>query len=141
MIPHADLAVFDEELATRGFHVTHLLNPRSDELRAQAQEHDVVFINVYVAPMMTLGTVRVTVGSFGHWGWRALFTEHRQVVYTSFGNPYLSYELPHVPTLAVTYGGSEMAQRAAVKFWLGEIPPQGTLPIQLPTVKIQALQT
>ena len=71
--------------------------------------------------------------------WRALFTEHPNVFYTSFGNPYLSFELPHVPTLAVTYGGDALAQRAAVKVWLGEIAPQGTLPVQLPTVKIQPL--
>lgn len=98
-----------------------------------------VFINVNVAPMMTLGSVRVAVGSFGHWGWRALFTEHPQVVYTGFGSPYLSFELPHVPTLAVTYGGGAVAQRAAVKFWLGEIPPQGILPVRLPQVTIQPL--
>ena len=139
MRPLADLTVFDEELVKRGFQVEHLLNPRSDELRAKTQEHDAVFINVNVAPMMTLGSLRVTVGSFGNWGWRSLFTEHPMVVYTSFGSPYLSFEIPHAPTLAVTYGGSAMAQRAAVKFWLGEIPPQGTLPIQLPHVKIQPL--
>lgn len=139
MIPHPDLTVFDEELQSRGYHVEHLLNPRSDELRAKAQEHDLVFINVNVAPMMTLGSVRVAVGSFGHWGWRALFTEHPNVVYTSFGSPYLTFELPHAPTIALAYGASVMAQRAAVKFWLGEIPPQGTLPVRLPAVKIQGL--
>lgn len=139
MRPHADLTVFDEELRGRGFQVEHLLNPRSDELRAKAQEHEVVFINVDVAPMMTLGSLRVTVGSFGHWGWRSLFTEHPRVVYTSFGSPYLSFEIPHAPTIAVTYGDSAMAQRAAVKFWLGEMPPQGSLPVQLPRVKIQGL--
>ncbi len=139
MIPHPDLTVFDEELQARGYHVEHLLNPRSDELRAKAQEHDAVFVNINVGPMMTLGSVRVLIGSFGHWGWRALFTEHPQVLYTGFGNPYLSFELPHVPTLAVTYGSGEAAQRAAVKFWLGEIPPQGTLPVRLPEVKIQGL--
>ncbi|MCB0184835.1 MAG: hypothetical protein KDE31_11250, partial [Caldilineaceae bacterium] len=139
MIPHDDLTVFDEELRNRGFQVEHLLNPRSDELRAKAQEHDAVFVNVYVAPMMNLGTVRVTFSTFGTWGWRALFMEHPQVMYTSFGNPYLSFELPHAPLLAVTYGGDALAQRAAVKVWLGEIAPQGTLPVQLPTVKIQPL--
>ncbi|MEZ4706381.1 MAG: glycoside hydrolase family 3 N-terminal domain-containing protein [Caldilineaceae bacterium] len=138
MIPHADLTVFDDELRGRGFQVEHLLNPRSDELRALAQEHDAVFINIYVAPMMTLGTVRVTVGSFGNWGWRSLFTEHPRVVYTSFGNPYVTYELPHAPTIVLAYGGSAATQRAAVKFWLGEIVPQGTLPVRLPQIAIQA---
>ena len=136
VIPHADLAAFDEELRARGFDVEHLLNPRSDELRAKAQEHDVVFVNVYVMPLMTFGTVRVTAGGFGHWGWRALFTEHPHVVYTSFGSPYLTHELPHAPAVALAYGGSAVSQRAAVKFWLGEIPAQGTLPVQLPKVKV-----
>lgn len=137
MIPHADLTVVDQELAARGFRVEHLLNPRSDELRAKAQEHDAVFINVYVVPLMTLGTVRVTVGSFGNWGWRALFTEHPRVVYTAFGSPYITHELPHAPTIALAYSGNEASQRAAVKVWLGEIPAQGTLPVQLPEVRIQ----
>ncbi len=139
MRPLPDLTAFDEELKKRGFLVEHLLNPRSDELRAKAQEHALVFINVNVEPMMTLGSVRVMVGSFGNWGWRSLFTEHPQVVYTSFGNPYLTFELPQAPTIAAAYGGSVMAQRAAVKFWLGEISPQGTLPVELPRVKIQPL--
>ena len=139
MRPLPDLTAFDEELQKRGFQVEHLLNPRSDELRAKASEHDVVFINVHVEPMMTLGSVRVLVGSFGNWGWRSLFTEHPRVVYTSFGSPYLTFELPQAPTIAAAYGGSVMAQRAAVKFWLGEIQPRGTLPIQLPRVKIQSL--
>lgn len=134
MIPHADLTVVDQELAARGFQVEHLLNPRSDELRAKAQEHDAVFINVYVAPLMT---VRVTVGSFGNWGWRALFTEHPRVVYTAFGSPYITHELPHAPTIALAYSGSEASRRAAVKAWLGEIPARGTLPVQLPEVRIQ----
>lgn len=139
MIPHPDLTVFDDELRARGLQVEHLLNPRSDELRAKAPACAAVFINVYVAPMMSLGTVRVTVGSFGHWGWRALFTEHPRVLYTSFGSPYLSYELPHAPNLALAYGGGHAAQRAAVKLWLGEMEPQGVLPIRLPQVQIQPL--
>jgi len=139
MRPLPDLTAFDEELQKRGFQVEHLLNPRSDELRAKAGEHAAVFINVHVEPMMTLGSVRVLVGSFGNWGWRSLFTEHPQVIYTSFGSPYLTFELPQAPTIAAAYGGSPMAQRAAVKFWLGEIPARGTLPVQLPRVKIQAL--
>jgi beta-N-acetylhexosaminidase len=141
MFPLPDLTVFDEELQGRGYAVEHLLNPRSDELRAKAQEHDMVFVNVNVGPMMTLGSIRVAVGSFGHWGWRALFTEHPNVVYTSFGSPYLTFELPHAPTIALAYGGGVMAQRAVVKFWLGEIPAHGTLPVRLPTAKIQGLES
>ena len=139
MIPHSDLTVFDVELRGRGYQVQHLLNPRSDELRPNAREHDAVFVNVYVGPMMVPGTVRVIVGGFGHWGWRSLFTEHPHVFYTSFGSPYIAHELPHVPNLMATYGGGAAEQRAAVKVWLGELEPQGLLPVQLPKVEIRPL--
>jgi hypothetical protein len=140
MIGLTDLETFDHEWRERGFQVEHLLNPTSDELRRMAQEHDVVFINLYFTPMMSLGTVRMT-ESFRTWGWRSLFVEHPAVAYTAFGSPYVAYELPHVPNLIATYGGSDVSQRAAVKVWLGEIEARGTLPVRMPQVKIRPLQT
>jgi beta-N-acetylhexosaminidase len=135
----ADLEVFDEELRRRGFQVEHLLNPKTAELQEAAQSCAAVFINVYVTPMTTMGTVRVTLDSFGTWGWRALFTEHPQVFYTSFGSPYLLYELPHLPNLMAAYGGAAVSQRAAVKVWLGEMEAQGALPVTLPQVRVKPL--
>jgi len=131
-----DLAGFDQELRSRGFQVEHLLNPKTAELQAVAQSCDAVFINVYVTPMTTMGTARVTLDSFATWGWRALFTEHPHVFYTSFGSPYLLYELPHIPNLIATYGGADVSQSAAVKVWLGEIEAQGVLPVTLPQMRI-----
>ena len=132
-----DLEVFDEELRRRGFQVEHLLNPKTAELQEVAQNCAAVFINVYVTPMTTMGTARVTLDSFGTWGWRALFTEHPQVFYTSFGSPYLLYELPHIPNLVAAYGGADVSQRAAVKVWLGEMAAQGVLPVTLPQIRVK----
>jgi hypothetical protein len=87
--------------------------------------------------MTTLGTARVTLDHFGTWGWRALFTEHPHVYYTTFGSPYLLYELPHLPNLIATYSGGDVSQRAAVKVWLGEMAAQGVLPVTLPKIKIK----
>ncbi|MCB0088389.1 MAG: hypothetical protein KDE54_10785 [Caldilineaceae bacterium] len=134
-----DLEIFDAELQQRGFQVEHLLNPKTAELQAAAQECAAVFINVYVTPMTTMGTVRVTLDSFATWGWRALFTEHPHVFYTSFGSPYLLYELPHIPNLILAYGGAETSQRAAVKVWLGEMAAQGVLPVTLPQSRVRPL--
>lgn len=131
-----DLEVFDAELRRRGFQVEHLLNPKTADLQAVAQSCDAVFVNVYVTPMTTMGTARVTLDSFATWGWRDLFTEHPHVFYTSFGSPYLLYELPHIPNLLATYGGADVSQSAAVKVWLGEIAAQGVLPVTLPQIKI-----
>jgi beta-N-acetylhexosaminidase len=127
-----DLEVFDKELRMRGYEVSHLLNPRSDEVQQAAQQHDAVFCHVDIPPMTRMR-------GFGTWAWRALFTEHPRVFYTAFGNPYVAHELPHVPHLIATYGSSPELQRAAVKVWLGEMEPQGSLPVRQPQVRIAPL--
>jgi beta-N-acetylhexosaminidase len=139
MFGQKDLEVFDAELRERGFVAEHLLNPKTAELHEAAQGCAAVFVNVYVAPMTTMGTARVTLDHFATWGWRSLFTEHPQVCYTSFGSPYLLYELPHIPNLLVAYSGGEVSQRAAVKVWLGELPAQGVLPVTLPKTRVRGL--
>jgi beta-N-acetylhexosaminidase len=141
LMPHmglVDLELFDQELAARGFIVTHLLNPSSDELRQAAEAYDAVFINLFKMPMMPLGTARLT-DTFRSWGWRSLYRKHPHVAYTAFGNPYVAYELPAVPRLIATYGSSDCSQRAAVKVWLGEIEAEGTLPVRMPRVTIKPL--
>lgn len=141
LMPHmglTDLDVFDQELQARGFKVTHLHNPTSDELRQQAENHDAVFINLFKIPMMPLGTARMT-DTFRSWGWRSLYRKHSNVAYTAFGSPYVAYELPPVPRLIAAYGSSDCSQRAALKVWLGEIEAQGTLPVKMPKVTIKPL--
>jgi beta-N-acetylhexosaminidase len=135
-----DLEAFDQALRERGFEVDHLLNPDSRELRSAASEHDIVFINLFAMPMMSLGSTRLT-SSFRTWGWRSLFVDHPAVAYTTFGSPYVGYELPHIPNLIATYGASDDSQRAAVKVWLGEMEPQGTLPVKMPQVQIKPWPT
>jgi beta-N-acetylhexosaminidase len=137
MFGESDLTEFDQALAERGFAVTHLLNPNSDELRQAAQPHQAVFINLSSIPFITLGNIRLT-DSFRTWGWRSLYLTHPQVVYTAFGNPYIAYEAPNLPRLITTYGRSPVSQRAAVKVWLGEIEAHGTLPVQMPQVQIKS---
>ncbi|MEZ4733484.1 MAG: glycoside hydrolase family 3 N-terminal domain-containing protein [Caldilineaceae bacterium] len=139
MFGQKDLETFDAELQQRGFAVEHLLNPKTVELQEAAQRADAVFVNVYVSPMTTLGTARVTLDHFGTWGWRALFTEHPHVYYTTFGSPYLLYEVPHLPNLLATFSGGDVSQRAAVKVWLGELAAQGVLPVTLPKIRIKPL--
>jgi beta-N-acetylhexosaminidase len=140
MMGMTDLETFDQELRERGFQVEHLLNPDSRELRRAAREHDVVFINLYQMPMTSLGSARLT-SSFRTWGWRSLFVDHPAVAYTAFGSPYVAYELPHIPNLLATYGGSDVSQRAALKVWLGETQAQGSLPVKMPQVQIKPWPT
>lgn len=138
-MPQLDLDTFDEELRQRGFEVEHLLNPEDDILMAKAAEFDAVFVNLMALPYMVLGTVRNLVGHLGHWYWRTIFVDFPQVRFTSFGNPYVLHEMPHLPNLLAAYGNSPVSQRAAVKVWLGEVEPQGDCPVNLPRVTIQSL--
>jgi len=138
-MPSRELPVFDTELGARGFQVEHLLNPGDDELLAKAGEADVVFMNLLMLPYMVMGSIHNLVGHLGYWRWRSLFIDHPQVYYTSFGNPYVLHEMPHLPNLLAAYGDSAVSQRAAVKVWLGEIAAQGDCPVRLPQVTIQPL--
>lgn len=139
LMPHmgvVDLDCFDRELTARGFAVTHLHNPTSEDLRQAAEEYAAVFINLLKIPMMPLGTARMT-DTFRTWGWRSLYRSHPCVAYTSFGSPYVAYELPPVSRLIAAYGASETSQRAAVKVWLGEMEATGTLPVQARRTEIR----
>ncbi len=137
--PQPDLEVFDEELRQRGFEVEHLLNPGDDALLEKVAEADVVFLNLLVLPYMELGTIRNLVGHLGHWNWRSLFVDNPNVMITSFGNPYVLHEMPHLPNLLAAFGDSAVSQRAAVKVWLGEITAQGDCPVRMPKIAIQSL--
>jgi hypothetical protein len=63
------------------------------------------------------------------------------VAYTTFGSPYVAYELPHIPVLLATFGASADSQRAAVKVWLGELPARGALPVKMRRVEIKPWPT
>lgn len=139
MMGQSDLTAFDDALRARGYEVEHLLNPRNDELRPKSQAAAAVIVNVYNMPFMTLGHIRIAPNGFGAWGWRSLFLEHPNVIYCAFGTPYIGYELPHVPNLLATYGGSAVSQRAAVKVLLGELPALGKAPVRIPKVRIAPL--
>ncbi|MCC9077154.1 glycoside hydrolase family 3 protein [Litorilinea aerophila] len=138
-MPQPELPIFDEELRRRGFHVTHLLNPGDDELLAAAAAADVAFVNLLALPYMVLGIIRNLVGHLGYWRWRSLFMDHPRVYYTTFGNPYVLHEMPHLPNLLAAYGDAPVSQRAAVKVWLGELEARGTCPVRLPQVRVRPL--
>jgi beta-N-acetylhexosaminidase len=136
---HPDLEAFDNELRRRGYQVEHLFNPEDDLLLTKVAENQVVFINLMALPYMVMGAIRNLVGHLGHWKWRSLFADNPQVYFTSFGNPYVLHEMPHLPNLLAAYGNSAVSQRAAVKVWLGEIEAQGDCPVRLPKIKIKPL--
>lgn len=125
-----DLAVVDDELRARGCTVTHLVNPSHYDLLTQVNAFDTVFLNIKVWPHCLMGTTRLT-GKLGMALWRAFWTEHDRVLFTSFGSPYHLKEIPAAPNMVTVYGDAHASQRAAVKAWFGEIPFNGKSPVTL----------
>lgn len=133
-----DLDVVDEELRQRGLIVSHLVNPSNTELTEQAPKYAAVFVNMHVTPDMRLGTLRLA-GGIPVPQWLSLHREHPQVVYTTFGNPYILFEIPQVNNLVATFGTSGESQRAAVRVWLGESETRGVPPFTQPKVAVRPI--
>jgi beta-N-acetylhexosaminidase len=134
-----DFPVVDEELISRGYVVEHLRNPQHYEIFAKLKDYDAVFVNVKSRAHCIAGTIRLgpQIMTF----WRAFWTEHEKVVFTSFGNPYLIHEFPHVPVMLNMYSWTDEAQRAAVKVWMGEMKPNGISPVRLERCEPSVCQT
>ncbi len=126
-----ELAVVDEELRCRGFVVEHLLNPGHAALIEAVDRYDLVCVNVVQMPHAPMGSSRM-IGNMAMTWWRGFWAERRHVLFTAFGSPFVVYEAPQWPNAVLTYGACAACQRAAVKVWLGELEPRGTLPVKLP---------
>jgi hypothetical protein len=125
------LGAVDDALRARGLQVEHLAGMDGGYLRDHAHEFDAVFVNVVVYPHARIGTIRLT-GDLTGVFWESFWPDCANTVFTTFGSPYLLYELPHLPNLYATYGHAPAAQEAAVRAWLGEITPTSTCPVRLP---------
>ncbi len=110
----------------------------NSKIAGHASKYDAVFINMHVTPDMRLGTLRLP-GGIPVPQWMSLHREHPQVIYTTFGNPYVLFEMPQVNSLIATFGTSEGSQRAAVKVWLGEMEARGIPPFTHPRISVNQI--
>ena len=125
-----DLEVIDLELKKRGLEVTHLVNPTYYQLINICGNYKAVFINLAILPHSMVGTTRMT-GDLLMSFWRAFWVSFDHVVFTSFGSPYHLHELPSIPNYINLYSNTAVSQKAAVKFWLGEITARGQSPVKI----------
>ena len=138
--PTKDLEVVDAELRKRGFEVEHQFNPGHDLMRENVDKFDRIMINFYMLNHMNIGRIMMA-GEEIMAFWRAFYADNPdKAVFTSFGNPYILYEQPHINNLLLTYGPAPAAQRAAVKVWCGELRPQGVCPVAIPKIKVRRFQ-
>ena len=138
MMPFTELEVVDEELRKRGFEVDHWNNPDDKALLDALKKYDRIFINLTVQnhggmPLRLAGKPALAF-------WHSFFTHApEKVVYTSFGSPYVLYDHPYFENCTCVWGCLPACQKSAVKYWCGEIPADGTLPVRPQRVKIRRI--
>ncbi|MGC9452100.1 MAG: glycoside hydrolase family 3 protein [Oceanipulchritudo sp.] len=127
-------ATVTEELRKRGLEVDELDNPTHTQLIEAASRYDRIFLNIHHQMHSIMGTPRL-IGHMVMSFWRGFWVDYPgKIVCTSFGSPYVFYELPHLPNMIAAWGVSPASQRAAVKVWLGEIEVTGRCPVRIPYI-------
>jgi len=121
----------DGALRDRGFDVDHLVNPSHTELIDRVDSYDLVCIDIVHTMHALMGTMRL-VGKAAMIFWRGFWVGRTNVVFTSFGTPYVLYEFPHLPNMVLAYSATPGAQNTAVRLWLGEIEAPGKCPTDVP---------
>jgi len=94
---------------------------------------DYVFINFYVIPSFAIGSLIPNINAVRLF-YRGILTEAKQVVITSFGDPFVMMYYPAATTCLFAFDTSESTQESVVQAWLGEIPISGRMPVSLKNI-------
>ncbi len=100
------------------------------ELRRRAEAADILIVGVYVSPTAFAGTVAADT-SFAAMV-NSMARVGKNVIFISFGSPYLASAFPSVTTQLFAWGGAPVCQRAAALALLGERAIGGKLPVSIP---------
>ncbi len=124
-----DLDVVEEEFKNRGYNVVRYVHPRREDFEDDLNDAAAVLINCKISSQDYLGgSLRI---SWAHMTpfWRGAVLKHKQMVFTSFGDPYKLHDFPYLKAYVNAFSYSEATQRAFVKAILGEIQFQGKSPV------------
>ena len=125
------LDTLESELNKRGFKTKKIVNAKITEFREEAEDADAVLINCKISSNDYLGgTLRITSSHIGPF-WRGAVLQWKNVIFTSFGDPYKIYDFPYIKTYINAFSANESSQRAFVKALFGEIPFCGKSPVRL----------
>lgn len=139
MIPNLDFETVDEELRKRGLEVDHMNNPDRAVIPEIYEKYDRIFVNTCSLSHANL-QLRLT-GEPSMFFWHYKFIDYKdKFVFTSFGTPYTLYDQPYLDNLICVWGITKVAQKAAVKAWLGEIPMDAKCPVRPHRKKIKPFE-
>jgi beta-N-acetylhexosaminidase len=94
---------------------------------------DYVFINFYIVPSFAIGTMIPNHNAVRLF-FLGILSEAKNVVITSFGDPYVMTYYPTAPSCVFTFDQTQMSQETAVKAWFGEMPIRGRMPVSLKNI-------
>ena len=128
-VNYRPMETVEEELVSRGYEVTTLINPKHYDVKDAVEKYDLVLLNCRISSSNYYGGTL----SLG-WGqvmalWRGYLMQHPNLIFTSFGDPYKLYDYPFAHTYINTYSPTKSSQRAFVKALLGEMEAVGKNPV------------
>ncbi len=130
--PNIRLEKFTEELNNRGIKTDVYHTISHYEIRKIIHNYDAVFINCAVDSQACRGRDM----NIGWWDgimtfWRAYILQNKNIVFTSFGDPYKIYEFPYIRTYVNAFSRCPETQSATVSVLLGEKPCVAKNPVAL----------
>lgn len=130
--PEDNVDSFDDLLRQMGAEVVRFTEEDIDKVPRghDFAEYDVVLLNIVLKPSWGTNRIRPA-GNFMRDVWALITCHHPRLVMISYGSPYMSYEMPHVPLVVNAYSNDLNSQKAVLRILSGEIAANGVSPVDL----------
>ena len=127
-----EFAPMKQVLVEAGHQVTELFVPSYAKIKEERDKYDLILVNLrFSSRDYHGGSLRIAWDNIDAF-WHTYIFQHPKVVLTSFGDPYKIREFPYVKTYINAFSATEDSQRAVARVILGQIPAQGTNPVNFP---------
>ena len=128
-----ELEPFKKAFTDRGFEVTEYYRGNYGDVKREiVKDYDLVLINCkmssrdYHGGALRVGWDEIMIF------WHAAVLQHKNVIFTSFGDPYKIYEFPYLREYINAFSLTCETQEAVAKVILGEIEPTAKNPVNFP---------
>lgn len=120
-------------IKNEGYEITRKteLDEESFPLFDELNKYEIILINVVLNPVWGLGRIRIGGGTFMRKLWFMMNTHRERMIITSFGSPYLLYDLPWADTYINAYSPDINTQKSVVDILLGRKQAVGTSPVDI----------
>jgi len=123
----------EEMLQKRGFKTVSRTNPDNVEVKKVVDEYkpDYILVNARHSYLDTYGNSRHVLWKNIMAFWRGTIFEGNKVIFTSFGDPFMLYELPFLKTYVNAFSPTKESKEAFLKVLFGEMEAKGKNPVEL----------